>query len=119
MDPRTIRIFSVAITTFIPWLISVAALGAITMLPYAIFVPVHYALVVLLFGVGFGFYFHGHKGVDPFTVMGIAVLSIFLFDSIYFGFLYEGELWFLTYADYFLPLFLISSTIYWVGKFLK
>ena len=119
MDTKTVRIFSVAIATFIPWLISVASLGAIAMLPHSLFVLVYYTLVVLLFGVGFGFYFYGHKGADPFTVMGTAIVSLLFFDAVYFGYLYEGDLWFLTYIDWFFPLFLIASTIYWIGKFLK
>ncbi len=119
MESRTVHIVSVAITTFIPWLISVAALGAVSQLPYLLFVLVHFALIVLLFGVAFGFYFKEHKMIDPFTVMVMAISSFLVFDAVYFGFIYEGELWFLTYFDWFFPLFLISSTIYGVGKFLK
>lgn len=119
MDVRTVRFASVAITVFIPWLIRLAALGAAAMFPRFVFVPVHYALVVLLFGVAFGIYFRGHRGADPFAVMGIAVLSFFAFEAVYFGFLYDGTLWFLTWTDWFVPLFLIASTIYGVGKLFK
>jgi len=109
----------VAITTFIPWLISTASLEAVYQLPYVLFLGVYYMLLILLFGVAFGFYFWGHKEEDVFTVMGTALFSFLLYDLLYIQFVYQGEVWFLNYFDWFLPLFLISSTIYWVGKFLK
>jgi hypothetical protein len=119
MDHRTVRVFSVAITAFIPWLITLAALGTASMFPRPMFIVLHYVLVVLLFGVAFVIYYHGHKGLDPFTVMGIAVLSILVFDFVQVSFFYEGELWFLTWVDWFVPLFLIASTIYGLGKFFR
>lgn len=119
MDPRTVRFVSVAITAFIPWLIRLAALGAAPMFPRPMFVFVNYALVVLLFGVAFGIYFRGHKGADPFTVMGLAVVSLLVFDAVYLGLLYDGALWFLTWTDWFVPLFLVASTIYGVGKIFR
>ncbi len=119
MSFRTVRIFTVAITAFIPWLLTLSALGAAGMFSRGVFVAVHYALVVLAYGVAFGMYFRAHKGVDPFVVMGIAILSLFVFEFVYLVFLYEGERWFLTWTDWFVPVFLIASTIYWVGKLLK
>ncbi len=109
----------IAITAFIPWLITIAALGPANSLPRLLFLAVYYSLNVLLFGIAFANYFKGHQGEDPFVVMGFAMLSIFLFQVIYFKFLYEGDLWFLTYLDWVVPIFLISSTIYFVGKALR
>lgn len=117
MNLKTIRVATVAITTFIPWLITLAALGATTSLPRTVFIVVHYLLVVLMFGVAFGFYFKDRKGVDPFTVTTIAVLCFFLYEFVYILFVFDGSRWFLSYVDWIVPLFLITSTIYWTGKF--
>ena len=117
MNPKTIRIATVAITTFIPWLITLAALGATTTLPRPLFVLIHYILIVLLFGVAFSLYYKDRKGVDPFSVMVIAILCLFAYEMVYVGFLYEGPRWFLTYLDWLVPVFLIASTVYWTGKF--
>jgi hypothetical protein len=109
----------IAITTFIPWLITLASMGPAHSLPRLLFLAVYYALSVLLFGVAFANYFKGHQKEDPFVVMGVAMMSIFFFEIVYFKFLYVGDLWFLTYLDWVVPVFLIASTIYFVGKALK
>ena len=119
MNSRATQWITVSITTFIPWLISLAALGASSMLPRVWFVTVHYALIVLLFGVAFAWYYAGHKGEDPFSVMGIAVLSLLVYEVVYFTFIYEGTFWFLTWVDWIVPLFLVASTIYGVGKIVR
>lgn len=119
MDPKTIRVATIAITSFIPWIITLAALGATASWPRLLFVLIHYTLNVLLFGVAFSLYFRGHPGVDPFTVTLIAMASLVVYEVIYFGFIYKGELWFLTYVDWILPAFLIASTIYFLGKIIK
>lgn len=117
MHPKTVRVATVAITTFIPWLITLAALGVSSSLERPAFVVVHYVLVVLLFGVAFGIYFRDRKGVDSFTVTVIAMLCLFAYEVIYVTFFFEGSRWFLTYVDWLVPAFLIASTVYWTGIF--
>ncbi len=119
MRAKLTYISIIAITAFIPWLITLAALGPASSLPRIAFLAVHYLLIILLFGVAFANYFKGHRKEDPFTVMGVAMLSLFVYEIVYFKFLYEGELWFLTYWDWIVPAFLIASTIYFVGKAFK
>lgn len=106
---------TVAITAFIPWILTLAGLSATMELSRAVFIPVHYIMDILFFGVAFGWYFKGHLKQDPFRVMIVAMAYLLLFELIYFGFMYEGELWFLTYVDWVIPVFLIASTIYGVG----
>lgn len=117
MHPKTVRVATVAITTFIPWLITLAALGVSGSLARPAFVAIHYLLVVLLYGVAFGIYFRDRNGVDPFTVTMIAMLCLFVYEFVYVTFIFEGSRWFLTYVDWLIPAFLITSTIYWTGKF--
>ena len=117
MRHQTVRLVTVAITTFIPWLISLAALGAASMLPRVAFIIVHGVLVVLLFGVAFSLYYKERKGVDPFTVTVIGMLCLLVYEAFYLFSLSEEPHKFLTYVDWFVPAFLIASTIYWTGKF--
>lgn len=117
MRAKTVRLATVAITSFIPWLITLAAFGAMADLPRFAFVAIHYVLIVLLFGVAFAIYFRERKGVDPFTVTVIALLCLMAFEMVYVGFFSPRPRWFLTYTDWFVPAFLIASTIYWIGKF--
>lgn len=115
MIPKTVHFFSVAIASFIPWLLILSALGAAMDFSRLSFILLHYTLVVLLFGIAFCIYFRGHKGEDAFTVTSIAVGFVILYEIVYIAFLYEGERWFLTYFDWFVPMFLIASTVYWTG----
>jgi hypothetical protein len=116
MRTKTVRLIAVAITTFIPWLITLAAIGAASMLPRPAFIVVHYTLVVLLFGIAFCLYYKERKGVDPFTVTMIGMLCFIVYEIVYHSF-FEGQPQFLTYVDWFVPAFLIASTIYWTGTF--
>lgn len=117
MLSKTVKIVTIAITAFIPWLMTIAALGAAGSLARPVFVVVHYVLVVLLFGIAFGIYFRDRKGVDPFIVTVIAMLCLFIYEFIFIAFFSDGSIWFLTYVDWLVPAFLTASTIFWVGKF--
>lgn len=110
---------TILITSFIPWLISLAAVGVLSGFPRPLFLLFHYALCVLLFGIAFVIYFRGHSWTNPFTVMVNSIVSILIFEFVYICFIYEGELWFLTYLDWIVPLFLIATTIYAVGKIFR
>ena len=116
MDQRSVQISTVAIATFIPWIITLATLGAVTSFAHPLFLAIHYAITVLLFAVAFSIYYKGHKHVNPFEVMGIAVLSWLVFEGVYYGFIYTGDFWFLTYLDWFVPLFLLAGVVYGVGR---
>lgn len=117
MHSQTMRVATVAITSFIPWLITLAALGAASSLPRLAFIVIHYLIVALLFGVAFGIYYKEHKGVDPFVVTVTALLCLFVYEFIYITLFSDGSRWFLTYTDWLVPVFLIASTIYWTGTF--
>lgn len=115
MSPKTVRVATVAIATFVPWLIILAALGAAASFPPFWYVLVHYLLVLLLFGVSFAIYFKGHPGVRPFTVMAIAMLCLLSFELAY-AVLFPGAAhvpW--DYIHWFVPLFLAATVVYGVG----
>ena len=114
-----IKIIPIAITAFIPWIIALAGFSAAASLPRSLFITVHYLMDVSLFAIAFIVYFRVHPKSGPFGVMAIAMASLAVFELVYFGYFYEGDLWFLTYIDWIVPAFLIASTIYWIGKLMK
>lgn len=119
MDSRIPHITTIAIAAFIPWLIRLAVLGASSFLSRPVFLLVYYLIVILVFAVSFSLYYLSHPGRDPFAIMGTAILCLLIYEVIYFRFFFAGSYWFLTYLDWFLPMFLIASTIYGLGKFFK
>lgn len=119
MDPRTVRVATVAILTFIPWLITLAALETAAMFARPVFVAFHYLVIVLLYTVAFAWYYQGHKQAEPFTVMGTAVGCWLALEVGYSLFVYEGSLWFATYTDWIVPMFLMATTVYAVGRFVN
>lgn len=114
--PYLTRLITIGITAFIPWLLLIATLGALANVPYPLFVATHWVLDVALFAVAFVLYFKGHEQETPFEVMVAAMGWLFAFDVIFFGFIYQGDLWFLNYIDWIIPVFLVATTIYLTGK---
>ncbi|PJA45244.1 hypothetical protein CO174_04025 [Candidatus Uhrbacteria bacterium CG_4_9_14_3_um_filter_50_9] len=116
MRSKIVFIGTIAITAFIPWLLLLAGLSQITELSRLFFIVIHYLMNMALFAIAFGWYFKGHQKEDPFRVMAVALVCLVVFELVYFGFIYEGELWFLTYVDWIIPAFLVATSIYGVGK---
>lgn len=83
-----------------------------------IFVILHYLAVVILFVIAYYIYFKNFGYFSSFTTMAIAVVSVFILELIVFNFFYSGELWFLNFVDYIVPVFLAASTVYFVGEYL-
>jgi hypothetical protein len=116
MNLRTETALPIVATAFVPWFIKITLLFKITEFPRSLLVAAHWLMVVLFFGVTFSWYFQRHPKAEPFIVTIIAMVSLAVFEYIYFSYFYTGDLWFLTYADWIVPAFLIASTIYFVGK---
>src|SRR3990167_4482087 len=72
MYSKPVRFFSVALTTFIPWCLSLAVLEILLFFSSIFGLFIHYFFVILLYGVTFFLYYKKHKGADPFTVMILA-----------------------------------------------
>ncbi len=119
MRSRVAHFLTIAITAFIPWFIVLAAMGATSDFSGLFFLMLHYALVVLLFGIAFAMYFRGHPGEQPFTVMVSALISLFVFEFVFVRFVSYGGGVSLTYLDWIVPLFLIAATVYGTGKLFK
>ena len=83
-----------------------------------VFVILHYLAVVVLFAIAYYIYFKNFGYFSSFTTMAIAVVSVFILELIVFNFFYSGELWFLNFVDYIVPVFLAASSVYFVGEYL-
>ncbi len=81
-----------------------------------VFVLLHYLAVVVSFGLVYFVFFRYFSYFNPFTTMAVGILSVFLIELVVFSYFYQGELWFLNFVDYIVPVFLAASTIYFVGK---
>ena len=78
----------------------------------------HYTSVIAAFAITFFVYFEFFAATwSVFFVTMVAMGVVLLLELIVFGYLYSGERWFLNYLDWIFPMFLATSIIYLVGKF--
>ncbi|MFB6181763.1 MAG: hypothetical protein ABEJ24_02600 [Candidatus Magasanikbacteria bacterium] len=91
--------------------------GQASGLPKLAFVLGHYLAVIILFSGVYYFYFNYFGYFSTFATMAIAVVSVFIIELVVFNFFYSGELWFLNFVDYIVPVFLAASSVYFVGKY--
>ena len=49
--------------------------------------------------------------------MAIAMVFLFLIEVVVFRYMYSGELWFLNYLDWIIPVFFAASGVYAAGWF--
>lgn len=103
--------------TFIAWIISLGVLSAVKDIPRFWFIVVHYAVDILIFGIVFLIYYKNFNVFSNFTVMAIAMISLFIIEFVFWNFFYKGELWFFNFVDWVIPAFIVASTIYFTRSF--
>ena len=106
----------IAYYTLMPWLVFVYLFDYIRQLESISYFVAHYALVVILFGVSFLLYFNKRKQDDPFQVAMIATLSFLVFECVLVQLVGKVDYVSLNYVDWFIPMFIMTTTIYFVGK---
>lgn len=107
----------IAYYTLIPWLVFVYLFDYISPLENIIYFVTHYASVAILFGGSFLLYFNKRKQDDPFQVAMIATLSFLIFEYVLIQLVGKIDYISLNYVDWFIPMFIITTTIYFVGKY--
>jgi hypothetical protein len=75
----------------------------------------HYLVVFGSFFLVFLCYFSLFSFFSVFSTMAIAMVFLFLIELIVFRYMYSGELWFLNYVDWIIPVFLAASGVYAAG----
>lgn len=84
-------------------------------LPRLWFIFWHYIVVFVLFSIAFSFYFRFFDHFSVFTATLLGLASVLLIEVVVFRYFYTGELWFLNYVDWVIPVFLAMSAIYLSG----
>lgn len=101
--------------TLIPWALILASFYITKGFSRIGFVLSHYILDVALFGISFWLYYKYMNALSPFAAMCTGMISLFVVEFIVWRFIYKGDLWFLNFWDWIVPVFLVASTIYLVS----
>ena len=108
--------FTVAIYSFVPWVAVLFVLSFVSLLPRGAFIAIHYVLTVCLFGLVFHFFYETHAKKSSFITTIFALISLFLFELIFWNFFSSDAKRYLNFVDWIFPLFLIATTVYALGK---
>lgn len=107
----------IALHVFIAWVLVEVFVNNAHRLARKQYIFLHYASIIFAFaGVFFLYFQFFSKDQSVFFVTATAMSVLFLIELIVFGLLYSEERWFLNYVDWIIPMFLVASTIYFVGK---
>ncbi len=81
------------------------------------FIFFHYLVSIISTLFFFSILFKFFSTFNPFWTMICAMISFFIIEFIVFNFFYKQDLWFLNFTDWMVPVFIISTTIYFLGKY--
>ncbi len=116
MKDHTVKIVPIIVASFIPWLILVAAETTAYGLGDPWFWIIQYTLAILLFAIAFSIYFRANPKAETFEVTISAMASVVIYEIVYWTFIYEGVSPCEGYVHWIVPMFLIATTIYTLGK---
>ena len=111
------EIVRVSVYAFIAWLIVLFLLSRSLHLSRGAFIAVHYLLDVVVFGAAFYQYHRSYLQTKAFQTTAIALSALLVYEAVFWNYFYQGDLQYLNYVDWILPLFLVVTSIYWAGKF--
>lgn len=117
MKDQTNQFVPIAITAFIPWLLSLASMGAAAALPEIFFLLLQYILMILLFAIAFAMYFRLNHQTDAFEVTITAMFCVFFYEFVYWTFIHTGDIRVFSYFHWIVPMFFTATTIYVVGRY--
>ncbi len=113
------EIVRVSVYAFIAWIVVLFLLSRSIDLARPVFIAVHYLVDVIVFGVVFSQYYRSYNRTEPFRTTIIAMISLLVYEAVFWVYFSSTDGSYLNYIDWILPLFLITTTVYWVGKFVK
>ncbi|MFZ4461453.1 MAG: hypothetical protein ACOYN2_02705 [Patescibacteria group bacterium] len=85
------------------------------------FILAHYTISIATFLLVIWAYLsfiRGNITLGAFPTMIAFMVSLFVIEIYFFGFVYDKPLWFLNFTDWIVPVFLIASTIYLLSAYL-
>lgn len=101
------------------WFVVLGLLSLAGRLPRFWFVLGHYVVDALVFGLIFWVLFRRVDGLSPFSAMAVGMVTLSVLEYVAWGLLYKGDLWFLTFADWIVPAFIVASTMYFAGLYAR
>jgi hypothetical protein len=101
--------------TIVAWLLIEVFVNVFHGLSRRWYVVLHYCALMAAFAIVFLAYFYFFAAFSAFITMVIAISTLLIIEVIIFRYMYSGELWFLNYTDWIVPLFLAASTVYFAG----
>lgn len=109
---------SIFMTSLFTWILLAGYFMMAQHFSRMVFIVGHYAISIIatliFFTLLYKYFFH----FSPFWTMVSAMISLFIIEIIVFSLFYKGELWFLNFVDWMVPVFLISTTIYALGVYI-
>lgn len=100
---------------FVGWLGLLGFFVLFKDLPRTLFTVWHYVAVVLIYTLVFYVYYTFFNQATPFITMVFALLALFFIEFIVYGFLYQGDLWFLNPLDWLGSVILFAIVVYSLG----
>jgi hypothetical protein len=116
MKDHTVKIVPIIVAAFIPWIILVSAETSVAGLGEPWFFLIQYVLAVLLFAIAFSMYFRANPKSEAFEVTIASMISIVILEAVYWNFIFEGDAVCTGYIHWIVPMFLIATTIYTIGR---
>ncbi|MFC1787993.1 hypothetical protein ACFLZY_02130 [Patescibacteria group bacterium] len=114
-----LQIIIIFFHTFVAWIGIEVYFNYFHSLPRIIFVALHYVVVFALFAVVFAVHARFFPVFSVFHTTLVALLSLLVIEFVVFTYFYSGELWFLNYVDWFVPVFLVVSAVYLAGTYVR
>ena len=114
-------IISLAIHTFISWVAaSTYMFYFYNRLEKTRFVVGFYIVTIFVNVLIYYLFFKvSNRELTPFATTSISMIIYFAIYFVIYKWFYRGELWFLNYTDFIIPVFIMTSVIYFLGVFIK
>lgn len=113
-----VNILSIFMTSFVMWLFLAGYFMLTQNIARLYFVLGHYAVAFLATLGCFYILYKYLPHLSPFYTMITGMVSVFIIEFIVFKFFYKGDLWFLNFVDWMVPVFIASTTMYLLGVYL-
>ena len=110
-------ILSIFGASFFTWVLLAIYFAVAMNLSRGVFIVAHYTTSFVATILMFSLLYKFLPTFTPFWTMISAMISFFIIELLFFGFVYKEDLWFLNFIDWMVPVFIISTTIYFLGVY--
>ena len=114
-----VNILSIFAMSFVMWLFLASYFLVAQNISRVYFILGHYAIVLIATAGCFYILYKYMPHLSPFNTMIVGMISVFIIEFIVFRFFYKGDLWFLNFVDWLVPVFIASTVMYFMGIYVK